>query len=87
MVSTQEQETLQLRALKLQTPIKGLIMGTFPLSSFTLRGIFSLHMTAMAQAFSLYCLLKNTLTQKVFFKFFKDPDLFFIYPKATSNAL
>ena len=37
MVSTQEQETLQLRALKLQTPIKGLIKGTFPLSSFTLR--------------------------------------------------
>ena len=33
MVSTPEQETLQLRALKLQTPIK----GTFPLSSFTLR--------------------------------------------------
>ena len=36
MVSTPEQETLQLRALKLQTPIKDLIMGTFPLSSFTL---------------------------------------------------
>ena len=33
MVSTPKQETLQLRALKLQTPIK----GTFPLSSFTLR--------------------------------------------------
>ena len=31
------QETLQLRALKLQTPIKGLIKGTFPLSSFTLQ--------------------------------------------------
>ena len=37
MVSTQEQETLQLRALKLLTPIKGLIKGTFPLSSFTLQ--------------------------------------------------
>ena len=39
MVSTQEQETLQLRALKLQTPIKDLIMDTFPLSSFTLRAL------------------------------------------------
>ena len=37
MVSTQEQETLQLRALKLQTPIKDLIMDTFPLPSFTLQ--------------------------------------------------
>ena len=36
----------------------------------------------MAEAFfSLYCLVKNTLPQKVFFKFFKDLDLFFIYPK------
>ena len=32
MVSTPEQETLQLRALKLQTPIK----GTFGLSTLTL---------------------------------------------------
>ena len=36
----------------------------------------------MAEAFfSLYCLVKNTLPQKVFFKFFKDLDMFFIYPK------
>ena len=33
MVSPQEQETLQLRALKLQTPIK----GTFGLSTLPLR--------------------------------------------------
>ena len=33
MVSTQEQETLQLRALKLQTPIKGTFgLSTLPLS-------------------------------------------------------
>ena len=37
MVSTQEQEILKLRALKLLTPIKRLIKGTFLLSSFTLR--------------------------------------------------
>ena len=30
MVSTQEQETLQLRALKLQTSIKGWIKAHFP---------------------------------------------------------
>ena len=44
MVSTPEQETLQLRALKLLTPIT----GTFPLSSFTLRekcfGLLSCHL-------------------------------------------
>ena len=33
MVSTEEQETLELRALKLQTPIK----GTFGLSTLTRR--------------------------------------------------
>ena len=38
MVSTQEQETLQLRALKLQTPIK----GKFGLSTLTLRDAPSL---------------------------------------------
>ena len=44
--------------------------------------------TAMAEAFfSLYCLVKNTLPPKVFFKFFKDLDLFFIYPKTAPNAL
>ena len=43
---------------------------------------------AMAEAFfSLYCLVKNTLPQKVFFKFFKDLDMFFIYPKTAPNAL
>ena len=43
---------------------------------------------AMAKAFfSLYCLVKNTLPPKVFFKFFKDLDLFFIYPKTAPNAL
>ena len=42
----------------------------------------------MAEAFfSLYCLVKNTLPQKVFFKFFKDLDMFFIYPKTAPNAL
>ena len=44
--------------------------------------------SAMAEAFfSLYCLVKNTLPPKVFFKFFKDLDLFFIYPKTAPNAL
>ena len=38
MVSPQEQETLQLRALKLQTPIK----GTFGLSTLTLGLVQSL---------------------------------------------
>ena len=28
--------------------------------------------------FSLYCLVKNTLPPKVFFKFFKEQDLVFI---------
>ena len=37
--------------------------------------------------FSLYCLVKNTLPPKVFFKFFKDLDMFFIYPKTAPNAL
>ena len=42
----------------------------------------------MAEAFfSLYCLVKNTLPQKVFFKFFKGLDMFFIYPKTAPNAL
>ena len=42
----------------------------------------------MAEAFfSLYCLVKNTLLPKVFFKFFKDLDLFFICPKTAPNAL
>ena len=42
----------------------------------------------MAQAFfSLYCLVKNTPPPKVFFKFFKDIDLFFIYPKTAPKAL
>ena len=42
----------------------------------------------MAEAFfSLYCLVKNTLPQKVFFKFFKDLDMFVIYPKTAPNAL
>ena len=44
-------------------------------------------LTAMAQAFfSLYCLVKNTPPPKVFFKFFKDLDLFFIYPKTAPNS-
>jgi len=35
-------------------------------------------MTAMVRAFfSLYCLVKNTLPPKVFFKFFKEQILFF----------
>ena len=37
--------------------------------------------------FSLYCLVKNTLPPKVFFKFFKDLDMFFINPKTAPNAL
>ena len=42
----------------------------------------------MAEAFfSLYCLVKNTTPPKVFFKFFKDLDMFFIYPKTAPNAL
>ena len=42
----------------------------------------------MAEAFfSLYCLVKNTRPPKVFFKFFKDHDLFIIYPKTAQNAL
>ena len=42
----------------------------------------------MAQAFfSLYCLVKDTPAPKVFFKFFKDPDLLFIYPKTALNVL
>ena len=42
----------------------------------------------MAEAFfSLYCSVKNTLPQKVFFKFFKDLDMFFICPKNAPNAL
>ena len=42
----------------------------------------------MAEAFfSLYCLVKNALPPKVFFKFFKDLNLFFIYPKTAPNAL
>ena len=41
----------------------------------------------MAEAFfSLYCLVKNTLPPKVFFKFFKDLDLFFIHPKTPPNS-
>ena len=48
----------------------------------------STSLSAMAEAFfSLYCLVKNTLPQKVFFKFFKDLDMFFIYPKTAPNAL
>ena len=36
--------------------------------------------TAMIQAFlSLYCLVKNTLPPKVFFKFFKEQNLFFFH--------
>ena len=54
MVSTQEQETLQLRALKLQTPIKGLIKGTFPLSSFTLRAIASPLTQAQPSSINVY---------------------------------
>ena len=43
---------------------------------------------AMAEAFfSLYCLVKNSPPQKVFFKFFKDLDMFFIYPKTAPIAL
>ena len=42
---------------------------------------------AMAEAFfSLYCLVKNTLPPKVFFKFFKDLDLFCIYPKTAPKC-
>merc|ERR1712062_522309 len=33
------------------------------------------------------CLVKNTFPTKVFFKFIKDLDLFFIYPKTAPNAL
>ena len=44
-------------------------------------------LTAMAEAFfSLYCVVKNTLPPKVFFKFFKDLDLFFIYPKTAPKC-
>ena len=40
----------------------------------------------MAEVFYiLYCLVKNTLPPKVFFKFFKDLYLFFIYPKTAPN--
>ena len=40
----------------------------------------SLSISAMIQAFfSLYCLLKNTLPPKVFFKFFKEQNLFFFH--------
>ena len=42
----------------------------------------------MAEAFfSLYCLVKNILPPKVFFKFFKDLYMFFICPKIAPNAL
>ena len=38
------------------------------------------HTAAMIQAFfSLYCLVKNTLPPKVFFKFFKEQNLFFFH--------
>ena len=48
MVSNQEQETLQLRALKLQTPIK----GTFGLFTLSLCSLSSLQYDQLA----VYCL-------------------------------
>ena len=42
----------------------------------------------MAEAFfSLYCMVKNILPPKVFYKFIKDLDMFLIYPKTAPNAL
>ena len=51
MVSTQEQETLQLRALKPQTPIKGtfglsaLTLGVWQSCAFTAQKVARLHFT------------------------------------------
>ena len=63
MVSTQEQETLQLRVLKLLTQIKGLIKGTFPLSSFTLR---LLRKTDAVGGWSAKYTLKQVATDGIF---------------------
>ena len=40
---------------------------------------FSLYSAMLQAFFSLYCLLKNTLPPKVFFKFFKEQNLFFFH--------